>query len=280
MAGKEQSIRIENETNRTLLRGILSAARGAGAIMAGASPHDEDVMSKGGRANYVTVYDEKVQEYLLGALSKVLPEAHFVGEEEGQEVFLPEYEHGYTFVVDPIDGTSNFMRGYHPSVTSLGLLRDGKPYIGVIYNPYTDSLFYAEKGFGAYENGKQIFTSPDPLSHSLVSMGTAPYYAEEVTESAFLLGNWYLKRSIDIRRSGSAAWDLCLIASGRTGLFYEPILCLWDYAAGACIVEEAGGKITDMHGRSLTYRGKSSILAVTAGVAGEDYLPPQELMRV
>lgn len=262
-----------------LLRKIISAAYGAGEIMVNASPHDEDVMAKGGRANYVTVFDEKVQEFLLKELSRILPEAHFVGEEEGQEIFLPEYGKGFTFVVDPIDGTSNFMRDYELSVTSIALLKDGRPYIGVIYNPYADRIFYAEKGCGAFENGRQIFTSPDPLSHSLVSMGTAPYYADEITHSAFEIGNWYLKRSIDIRRSGSAAWDLCLIASGRTGLFYEPLLCLWDYAAGACILEEAGGTITDMHGEILAYRGKSSILAVTAGVAKEDYLPPVELMR-
>ena len=216
---------------------------------------------------------------VLKELSRILPEAHFVGEEEGQEIFLPEYGKGFTFVVDPIDGTSNFMRDYELSVTSIALLKDGRPYIGVIYNPYADRIFYAEKGCGAFENGRQIFTSPDPLSHSLVSMGTAPYYADEITHSAFEIGNWYLKRSIDIRRSGSAAWDLCLIASGRTGLFYEPLLCLWDYAAGACILEEAGGTITDMHGEILAYRGKSSILAVTAGVAKEDYLPPVELMK-
>ena len=255
-----------------LIEKIKKAARGAGEIMLNARSI-MDVETKQGRANYVTEYDEKVQEYLFEELGKILPEAHFVGEEEGKELFPPEYEKGWTFVIDPIDGTSNFMRGYDLSTTSIGLLLDGEPYIGVVYNPYSGQMFSAQKGMGAFENDKPIFTSEDPLSHSLVTMGTAPYYADELTGKAFELGHWYLKKSVDIRRSGSAAYDLCLIASGRTGLFFEPYLQLWDFCAGALIVEEAGGRITDLEGGRLSYRGASSVCAVTAGVAREPYLP-------
>ena len=275
---RDVSARTDAPQYSDLLMQINDAARGAGEIMLHASMNRSMVMSKEGRANYVTVYDEKVQEYLVGRLGDILPEAHFVGEEEGQEVFLPEYENGYTFVIDPIDGTSNFMKHYGISTTSIGLLRDGQPYIGVIYNPYSGQLFCAEKGAGAFENDVRIRPDDSPLKESLVSMGTAPYYADYITRSSFEIAHWYISRSIDIRRSGSAAWDLCLIASGRIGLFFEPLLCLWDFAAGACIVEEAGGKITDMNGATLTYLGKSSICAVTAGVAKEDYLPPAELL--
>ena len=181
-------------------------------------------------------------------------------------------------MVDPIDGTSNFMKAYRPSVTSIGVLKDGKPYAGVIYNPYTDQMFSAEAGCGAYENGQRFFSSEDPLSQSLVAMGTAPYYEEEVSRSAFLMGHWYLLRSIDIRRSGSAAWDLCMVAAGHLGLFYEPRLCLWDYAGEACIMEEAGGRITDIYGGELFYQGSSSIVAASRGVSREEYLPPAELI--
>ena len=243
---------------------ILNAAR------------DKGVMEKEGRANYVTKYDEMVQEYLIGTLSKALPEAHFVGEEEGKEVFPPEYEQGYTFIIDPIDGTSNFMKGYDLSVTSIGLLRDGEPYIGVVYDPYADRMFSAQKGMGAYENGRRIFTGDEPLSRSLVSMGTAPYYEDEVTKRAFELGHWYLKQSLDIRRTGSAAYDLCMVSSGRVGLFFEPLLQVWDYCAGALIVAEAGGRVTDLNGNPLSFRSRSSVCAVTAGVAREPYLPDRE----
>lgn len=255
-----------------LINEIMTAARGAGDIILSAG-REKGVMTKEGRANYVTEYDEKVQEYLIETLTNLLPEAHFVGEEEGKELFPPAYEQGYTFVIDPIDGTSNFMKGYDLSVTSIGLLLDGKPFIGVVYDPYTDKMFSAQKGLGAHENGRRLFTSEDPLSHSLISMGTAPYYADELTKRAFELGHWYLKRSVDMRRSGSAAYDLCMVASGRIGLFFEPYLQLWDFCAGALIVEEAGGKVTDLKGGSLSFRGPDSVCAVTAGVARESYLP-------
>ena len=102
-----------------LINEIMTAARGAGDIILSAG-REKGVMTKEGRANYVTEYDEKVQEYLIETLTNLLPEAHFVGEEEGKELFPPAYEQGYTFVIDPIDGTSNFMKGYDLSVTSIG----------------------------------------------------------------------------------------------------------------------------------------------------------------
>ena len=256
-----------------LLEQIKTAAAEAGRMIVEAG-RDKDIITKEGRANYATDYDEKVQDYLMSTLRSLLPSAHFVGEEEGREAFPPEYEQGYTFVVDPIDGTSNFMRGYDLSVTSIGLLKDGKPYIGVVCDPYTDRLFYAQKGLGSYENGKRLFTSEDPLSISLVSMGTAPYYEDEMIRQAFDLGYWYIRRCLDIRRSGSAAFDLCMVASGRTGLFYEPVLQIWDYCAGALIVAEAGGKVTDFAGNPLSFRDKCSVCAATAGVSRQPYLPP------
>ena len=267
----------EQINEETLLGRITDAAAEAGRIIRSASGIEEMVHTKEGRANYVTAYDEKVQEYLFGCLRGILPEAHFVGEEEGKTDFTPSCEEGYTFVIDPIDGTTNFMRDYSLSVTSIALFRDGNPYMGVVYNPYTDQMFYARKGGGAWENGTQIFSGTDGLAHSLVNMGTAPYYEEAVTLKAFKLGHWYLRHALDVRRTGSAAYDLCLVASGKSGLYFEPVLSLWDYAAGALIVTEAGGRITDLSGRELAYRGKSSVCAVTRGVAAEEYLPPRDL---
>ena len=263
----------------TLTGQIMDAARDAGRIIRSAHPGKEQVMTKEGKSNFVTAYDDAVQEKLIGLLQEILPEAHFVGEEEGKEDFLSGYAKGDTFVIDPIDGTLNFMRHYEVSTTSIALLRDGEPYIGVIYDPFSDQMFWAEKGKGAYENGERLYTSNDDLEASLVNMGTAPYYEERVTQMAFSLGHYYLRRSLDIRRSGSAAYDLCLVASGRTGLFFEPVLSLWDYAAGALIVHEAGGLVTDLYGKPLSYRGKTSVCAVTKGVAGQDYLPPASLLE-
>jgi len=262
----------------SLLSRIADAAGGAGKIILSSHPDYDQVSSKDGRANFVTVYDEQVQDYLYSELSRILPEAHFMGEEEGQDVFAAGFGRGYTFVVDPIDGTSNFMHDYRTSVTSIALLRDGKPYIGVVFNPYTGILFKAQKGQGAYENDKLLRPCSDTMANSLIAMGTAPYYPDDVSKSAFVLGHWYLKKCTDIRRSGSAALDLCMVASGRIGLFFEPVLSLWDYAAGALLVTEAGGRITDLRGRELSFTGRASICAVTKGVSEEDYLPPEELL--
>lgn len=252
---------------------IEEAAKLAGKIMREAPRDRIRIDAKEGHANFVTEYDQKVQQALFSFLSARIPEAHFLGEEQGQDTFQPEDTRGLTFVIDPIDGTSNFMKGYEPSVTSIGLLEDGAPLLGAVYNPWVDRLFLAEAGKGAFENGVPIHTDPAPLSRSLVTMGTAPYYPG-LPDIAFRLAGIYLSRCIDIRRSGSAAWDLCMVASGRTGLYFEPKIQLWDYCAGALIAAEAGGTVTDFSGKPLSFSGPSSIAAASCGIAEEgDYLP-------
>lgn len=255
-----------------LLSQIEEVARRAGNIMLTAAANEAAMDEKSGHANFVTVYDKKIQEYLFEELAQILPEASFVGEEEGAQSFKEEYRKGYAFVIDPIDGTTNFIKSYRPSVTSIGLLKDGLPFIGVIYNPYQDIMFAAERGKGAFRNGVRIHSSEEPLANSLFSMGTAPYY-EELTARSFKIAESYLHRMLDMRRSGSAAWDLCMLAEGLTGLYYELKLGLWDFTAGAVIAGEAGCVITDIDGNRLTYDGSSSVLAVSAGVAREKYLP-------
>ena len=266
----------------TLREDIEAIARGAGEIMlaaqherpgrAGIDENPDTVEAKEGHVNFVTKYDKAVQDYLYERLEKRLPEAHFLGEEEGQEVFLPEYAKGYTFVVDPIDGTTNFIKGFHPSVTSIGLLKDGKPYLGVVYCPEAGKMFSGQLGEGAFENGERIRSSRQTLAESLFGVGTATYY-EELQQPTFDVMLHYEKRGIDLRRTGSAAYDICMVASGRTGLFVELRLGLWDYAAASVILTEAGGRITNVFGEELPFTGKSSILAVSEGVKKEDYLP-------
>ncbi len=261
-----------------LLQRLCYAVREAGSILLEAremqmnqSAESSEIcalLEKSGHANFVTVYDQKVQTALVQSLETILPEAHFIVEENGQDQFTAEHAWGWTFIIDPIDGTSNFMKGYDPSVISVGLLKDGIPEIGIVFCPVSGQLFYAQKGKGAFENGRPIHVTGEPLSNCLVSLGTAPYY-EDCREAVQKSWSYYLDRSIDIRRSGSAAYDLCMVASGRIGLFYEPRLCLWDYAAGACILEEAGGVITDPCGKPMTYRGPSGILARGSGIAKE-----------
>ncbi len=255
-----------------LISQITDAAREAGKIMLSASHVRESAAVKEGHANYVTAFDRKIQEFLFQALGEILPEAHFIGEENGADQFTGEDREGFAFCVDPIDGTSNFLTGFRPSVTSIALLRDGKGYLGVVYNPYQDEMYSAVRGCGACCNRQPILSSAQPLSESMVSFGTSPY-RPDLHEFTFAVCRDYLSRCIDLRRTGSAAWDLVTVANGTVGLFFEKTLALWDYAAGGLIAQEAGCVLTDMEGRELGWDGPTSILCASRGVAREDYLP-------
>lgn len=255
-----------------LLAGIESAARDAGRIMLEADDIRAGVIAKEGHGNFVTAYDKRVQAYLFDALGALLPDAKFIGEEDGADTFTEEDRRGFAFCVDPIDGTTNFLTGFRPSVTSIALLRDGAPYLSVVYNPYDDLMFTAVRGEGARCNGKPIRSLDRPLSESLVLIGTAAYDPELNARTIALCAD-YLPRCVDLRRTGTAAWDLCNLAMGRVGLFFELKLQLWDYAAAGLIAMEAGCRLTDLDGRLLTWDGPSSILCASQGVAQEDYLP-------
>ena len=213
--------------------------------------------AKAGHANFVTDCDRKVQERLWRGLREILPDAHFIGEEGTTQEFSPR---GKFFIVDPIDGTTNFIKDFHASTISVALVVDGAAEFGAIYNPYLDEMFTAVRGQGAFCNGRRIHVSSEPLENGLVLFGTSPYN-EELSERSFKLAYAYFRKAIDVRRTGSAALDLCFVAAGRAELFFELSLSPWDYAAGALIVEEAGGIVTDIDGHALGFDRKSSVLA-------------------
>ena len=121
-------------------------------------------------------------------------------------------------------------------------------------------MFAAQRGRGAFRNGSRIQVSSEPLENGLVIFGTSPYN-EELSERSFKLAYAYFKKAIDVRRTGSAALDLCSVAAGRAELFFELSLSPWDFAAGALIVEEAGGIVTDVDGHPLAYDRKRSVVA-------------------
>ncbi len=253
---------VKNKTGR-LLCSIEAVARECGNVILNADRDTNVITSKEGHANFVTKYDKKVQDILEDKLLKLLPEAVFVGEEGENNEILSS---GYAFIVDPIDGTTNFIKDYHASAISIGLLKDGHPFLGVVYNPYLDEMFTAVSGYGSYCNGEKIHVSDKDLSNGIVLFGTAPYY-EELSRKSFDVAYDYFKRSMDIRRSGSAALDLCSIAAGRAELYFELILQPWDYAAGLLIVKEAGGKVTTFEGQEVCFDKPCSVLA-TNGIAG------------
>lgn len=252
-----------NELSRNeqqLLERIVEEVRECGKIILEADRSEVGIDEKSGRANFVTKYDKKVQNELQERLLRILPEAVFVGEEDTKEQQKDSLESTYAFIVDPIDGTTNFIKDYHVSCISVGLIKNGERYIGVVYNPYLDEMFTAIKGQGAKLNNKTIAVSTQPLSKGIVLFGTAPYY-EELSKKSFELAYEYFKQALDIRRSGSAALDLCSIASGRAELYFELKLSPWDYAAGSLIVEEAGGIVTTVEGGPITIDKPCSVLA-------------------
>ena len=251
-------------TEEQLLKEIVNAVRTCGTIILNADRTKSGIDEKAGHANFVTAYDKKVQSELQRKLLEILPEAVFVGEEEDVHASV---ENGYAFIVDPIDGTTNFIKDYHASAISVGLTKDGKRYLGVVYNPYLDEVFTAVKGQGAFLNGKPIHVSNQPLENGVVIFGTAPYY-EELAKASFDMAYEYFRKALDVRRSGSAALDLCNIAAGRAELFFELRLCPWDYAAGSLIVEEAGGVVTKIDGGEITLNEGCGILATNAACRG------------
>ena len=241
----------------TILNEIIVAAKECGQVMLQADRNNFGIKDKAGNANFVTAYDCNIQEMLQIKLAQILPEAEFLGEEEDCRI---NRKAEYIFVVDPIDGTTNFIKDYHMSCVSIGLIRNGKRYLGVVHNPYLDETFSAISGEGAYMNGNAIHVSSDDLENGVVLFGSSPYNTE-LAKASFELAYEYFQKCLDIRRSGSAALDLCSIASGRAELYFELILSPWDFAAGALIVEEAGGIVTTVEGDTLLCLEKSSVLA-------------------
>lgn len=251
------------------LERIAGLVRACGAIVREADRANLKVDAKAGPANFVTAYDKLVQDRLRVGLEEILPEARFIGEEGAEDRYAPE---GLFFIVDPIDGTTNFIKDYHHSSISVALVSDGVAELGVVYNPYTDELFSAVRGQGAFCNGSPISVSSEPLSNGIVIFGTSPYN-EALAKRSFDLAYALFKRALDVRRSGSAALDLCAIAAGRAELFFELQLSPWDYAAGALIVQEAGGRIADTEGRPLPYDRTSSVVARGSGISADVMAP-------
>lgn len=214
-----------------------------------------------GPADYVTAVDLKVQNYIRDELKKLYPDMLFMGEEGKREELQKDKP---VWILDPIDGTTNLIHRYNQSAVSLALCENGKILKGVVYNPFTEQLFYAEKGGGAYLNGGKISVkNRENEADWLVSIGTMPYHKDRADEMFDLFKRIYLKTT-DIRRSGSAALDLCYLASGMTDGYLELDLKPWDYAAGSLILEEAGGVITTWDNEPIDFYKNSDILAGTA----------------
>lgn len=191
--------------------------------------------TKSGARDIVTEWDYKVQDYVKTELAKLAPDASFLGEEGERENINKEK----CFIVDPIDGTMNFRSGIKKSACSIAYAENGKVQIGLVYDPYLDELFYAERGKGSYCNGEPLHALQGAMDKGITIFGTSPYDSQK-TESTFKLAKLCYDNTLDLRRFGAATLDFCYVASGRAVLFFEGSLCPWDFAAGSLIAEEQG----------------------------------------
>lgn len=218
-----------------------------------------------GPADYVTQVDTDIQNFLSQELGRLAPEIQFLGEEEG----LHEMNADTYWILDPIDGTTNLIHDYQHSVVSLGLYDKGEIILGVIYDPFREDVYHAQKGKGSFLNGNPIHVSDaEALKETIITIGTSPYN-RELTDENFSRFKRVFEKSQDIRRTGSAALDLAYVACGRTGGFFESLLSPWDFAAGMLLVAEAGGTITDFSGEPVNLLKKGSVVATNGKVHEE-----------
>ena len=173
------------------------------------------------------------------------------------------------WILDPVDGTTNLIHDFRASALSLALWQDGDIRMGLVYQPYTEEMFTAVRGEGAFLNGVPIRVSAeDKLSNSLLSIGTSPYH-KELADANFKKFAQVFKRCADIRRMGSAALELAYTACGRLDGFFERGLKPWDFGAGVLLVEEAGGQVTDFSGRPIDKTKPADILASNGRIGGQ-----------
>ena len=252
--------------DREILQLLCDAEREAAGLILQA--HDILAENKTDRRDVVTAYDRRVQEKLIEGLTAAVPGARFFCEENDRHDDL-RAEH--VFIIDPIDGTMNFVHGFHHSCISAAYMHSGEIRAAAIYNPYVQELFTAVKGEGAYLNARPIRVWDGPLSQSVICCGTTPY-DESLTDRGFALMKKAFRAGLDIRREGSAALDLCSAAAGRAGVYFELGLSLWDYAAGKLIVEEAGGVCCTLDGAPMPLDPSRPSLLAGGKRAVEEFL--------
>lgn len=207
-----------------------------------------------GPSDFVTDMDIWIESKIKETLRTWFPNDTFMGEESSGT--LSEK----TWILDPIDGTTNFMKDYHQSVISLALAEHHQVTYAWIYHPYLDEIYFAQKGRGSTLNGKPIFVSSASIEQAIFAVGSAPYIRSLSHPTMQIIEKLFTK-SLDFRRSGSAAYDLACVASGRVDGFFELDLRTWDFAAGMLLVLEAGGKVSSLDDEELSLFDHQVVIA-------------------
>lgn len=210
-----------------------------------------------GKNDFVSYVDKESEKRIVNGLTELLPGSGFIAE-EGTSTVKGEV---YNWIIDPLDGTTNFIHGIPCFAISIALMRNEKLVMGVIYEINLDECFYAWEGSKAYMNGSEISVSKaSTLSGSLIATGF-PYYDYSRMDQYMEVFRHFMKNTHGLRRLGSAATDLAYVACGRFEGFYEYSLQPWDVAAGAFLVQQAGGKVTDFSGENNFIFGKEIVAA-------------------
>ena len=200
-----------------------------------------------GKNDLITQADVASEKAIISVISEAYPNDLFLAEESTGVVQLTNER---TWIIDPIDGTTNFAHGFPVYCISIALWEDQKPKVGLVYQVAGDELFYATEQSGAFLNNNPISVSNEVhMKNSLIGTGF-PYKSLNLVDDYLALFKTFMDKTHGVRRPGSAAYDLCCVAAGRFEGFYEYGLNAWDVAAGSLIVQEAGGMITDWRGES------------------------------
>ena len=227
--------------NSSLLNQVIGIVDDASKIMLDDTHFS--IEEKDGASNIVTTNDVAVQNYLKDHLSALLPSSSFYCEENDVKDITGEY----VWIIDPIDGTTNYSKHVPFCAISVGLEYKKEIILGVVYNPYLKMMFAAEKGKGATLNGSPIHVSNTTFNHSLLYTAFNSYNKSK-SHLTFEFAQDIFKEVVDIRRIGTAAFELCLLAAGKGDLYLEIRLCPYDYAGASIVVLEAGGHISNLDG--------------------------------
>ena len=248
---------------------IAAARKAARALKRDFGELEKLQVSLKGPANFVSAADKRAEETLYAELSKARPGYCFLGEEGGQR---DGADKSHTWIVDPLDGTTNFLHGIPQFAISIALEREGAIVAGLVYNPASEELFLAEKGKGAFLNDQRIrVAARKRLADSVIACGLPHIGRGDLALAKKELGAMQ-EQVAGLRRFGAAALDLAWVAAGRLDGYWERDLKPWDMAAGLCLIREAGGYVSDV-------TGGDDIFATGHVVAGNETIQ-KELLRV
>lgn len=239
-----------------LSQSLAAAMRTAGAEMLDRA--DFVVHSKNGSYDFVTDMDFRMQERMRTALTQILPEAAFLSEEDLTQQPAPGQ---YYWLIDPIDGTTNFVRDLHLSCIAVALCQDDAVVLGAVYIPWGDEFYYAERGCGAFLNDKPIHVSDRSFAQAVANFGQGYGTRQQSYDRMRPIHAKVCTECTAVRALGTAEISLCYVAAGRVDVYIEQAIGPWDHAAGSVIVQEAGGVCTNWHGTACNLTSNDSMVA-------------------